>query len=163
MVSPCGLGVSTPSFLGLPQPQLGLSPRDGGRSLSHRGSGDGCRQGSGLQRKWQGKWVSVTVGKLGAPGLLLELWGVWPGLCYSILRLGVLLGASSSLPLSPCPFFLPPLPSPSSSLTFFHPPLSLYFTLPYIFFLPFPIACLFCFLINRQLQSQNSGPETQEV
>lgn len=141
MVSPCGLGVSTPSFLGLPQPQLGLSPRDGGRSLSHRGSGDGCRQGSGLQRKWQGKWVSVTVGKLGAPGLLLELWGVWPGLCYSILRRGVLLGAS--------PFSLSRLP-PSTALTFlfthFFPSSPFFLLYPLLHFLSsFPHSLLVLF------------------
>ena len=82
------------------------------------------------------------VGKLGAPGLLVELWVVWAGWYHSVLRLGVLLGASSSLL---------PLPAPPPSPHCPHLPLHSLFSL-FPFLSAFPFATFFPFL-SPQLAS----------
>lgn len=67
---------------------------------------------------------------------------------------------ASSLPHFPHPLSLPPLHSPASSLTLLSSPFSLLSPL-LLFFLPFPTACLFCFLTDRQHQSRDSGRDSR--
>lgn len=157
-----------PSFLGLPQPQLGLSPQTVGvachteevvtgvgagvgRAPAHRGSG----RGSGRVSRW-GSWV-----------LLASSWS--SGGCGPAVPQHPKARGAPGCFLLPSPFS-PPLLPPSPALTFLFThsfpssPFSLLSPLLHFFFSFFPHSLLILFsYTNRQYQSQNSGPETQEV